>query len=156
MDWHQHLSVYQQVGLLGSQNESFLHLPTTAVRFQASHWPGCLLTWQHMFLWKNEVNSMLIISGAVKTKSLFCFLCAKPEQIYSKHYGCISMKARGEASTNQTVCTVYLESVHHHPPTHTYTHTHTCSIAVLPFLIPFISLCSLFSVSKSRVQGVIC
>lgn len=96
---------------------------------------------------------MLIISGAVKTKSPFCFLCAKPEQIYSKHYGCISMsygwqmllKARGEASTNQTVCTVYLESVHHHPPTHTYTHTHMqhCCFTISHSL--YISLFSLFS-----------
>ena len=38
------------------------------------------------------------------------------------------------------------------PPT--YTHTH--SAAVLPFLIPFISLCSLSPASKSRVRGVIC
>lgn len=32
-----------------------------------------VLTWQHMFLWKNEVNSMLIISGAVKAKACFVF-----------------------------------------------------------------------------------
>ncbi len=121
--------------------------------------PAHSCVYWHVF--HKRINSWMC--ATVKARACFCSVLPDRSSLILNVmdvYQCL-MGNRGlgkdgmkhtHACTNQTACTVHLKSVYHRPPTHTHTH----SVAVLPFLIPFISLCSLFSASKSRVRGVIC